>query len=117
VFTPLRVPYSYLARYPQIHFSRSVSAPLFSCSGARGSSSKGIKNPEGLGGTSGRRYGTLCVPVRRCLGSSMLPLSRLVDGLTVVNASLAQRKKNYTASPGHEANGRASGRLPALRRR
>jgi hypothetical protein len=94
--------------FPQSHFSRNVSAPLFSCSGARGSSSKGIKNPEGLGGTSGRRYGTSYVPVRRCLGSSMLPLSRLVDGLTVVNASLAQRKTNYTASRRDKATGQAS---------
>src|SRR5438309_570666 len=51
---------------------------------------EGHKKPRRPGGTSGRRYGTSYVPVRRCLGSSMLPLSRLVDGLTVVNASLAQ---------------------------
>jgi hypothetical protein len=82
-----------------------LHSALVQVRGAR--DAKGIKNPEGLSGTSGRRYGTLCVPVRRCLGSSMLPLSRLVDGLTVVNASLAQRTSNYTACPLDKANERA----------
>jgi hypothetical protein len=106
VYTPLRVPSLSLARFAQKPTPLgAASAPLCSCSGARGSSSKGIKNPEGLGGTSGRRYGTFCVPVRRCLGSSMLPLSRLGDGLTVVNASLAQRTPNYTASRARRQTG------------
>jgi len=46
----------------------------------RGGHLEGIKNPEGRNGTSGLRLGTSYVPVRRCLRSSMLPLSRLIDG-------------------------------------
>lgn len=50
---------------------------LFRCAGLQ---LRGHKKPRRPSGTSGRRYGTSYVPVRRCLGSSMLPLSRLVDG-------------------------------------
>ena len=46
----------------------------------RGGHLEGIKNPEGRNGTSGLRLGTSYVPIRRCLRSSMLPLSRLIDG-------------------------------------
>jgi hypothetical protein len=77
-------------------------------------SSRGIKNPEGRSGTSGRAAERLHVPGRRCLGSSMLPLSRLVDGVTVVNASLAQRTGHYTASATAGSTRHRSGRPPAL---
>src|SRR6266849_1155636 len=53
---------------------------LFRCLGPENHLVEGIKNPEGRRGTSGLRLGTSYVPVRRCLRSSMLPLSRLIDG-------------------------------------
>jgi len=66
-----------------------ISAPLFSCSGARGCIFEGHKKPRRPERHIGTRCGTVYVPDRRYLGSSMLPLSRLVDGVTVVNASLS----------------------------
>ncbi len=84
--------------------SRSVSAPLFSCSGARGCIFEGHKKPRRPERHIGTRCGTAYVPDRRYLGSSMLPLSRLVDGVTVVNASLSQRISDYTASAAERAN-------------
>src|SRR5436853_7855128 len=59
----------------------------------RGGCLEGIKNPEGRNGTSGLRLGTSYVPVRRCLRSSMLPLSRLIDGI-----------EHYTTRPGAHVN-------------
>src|SRR5438105_5976130 len=69
--------------------TKVISAPLFSCSGARGYIFEGHKKPRRPERHIGTRCGTAHVPDRRCLGSSMLPLSRLVDGVTVVNASLS----------------------------
>ncbi len=94
-----------LARLPQIHprsplprFAYMASAPLCSCSGA--DRSEGIKKPRRLErhiGTVGLRLGTRCVLIRRCLGSSMLPLSRC-DGRGLLIAPLAQRSQHYTPS-------------------
>jgi hypothetical protein len=59
----------------------SFSAPLCSCSGA---CSKGHKKPDGLRGASGPHHGTLYVPARRCLGSSILAPSPPRQAVTVV---------------------------------
>ena len=87
LFTPrASVPSLPLARlYPQKTIHPSYLGQLSLLHSAlvqvlRGGHLEGIKNPEGRSGTSGLRLGTSYVPVRRCLRSSMLPLSRLIDG-------------------------------------
>ena len=80
------------------------SAPLCSCSGAR-TAFRGIKNPEGLDGTSGTqlRCGTTCVPCGRCLGSSMLaPFPYRRCGLLMRHSRSAIN--HYTASAGERHN-------------
>jgi hypothetical protein len=149
VFTPLRVPYSYLARYPQkTHFARalrlqplsfpttaasrqptgcllmtdcselnrSVSAPLCSCSGARGSSSKGIKNPEGLAahrdGATERptfQFGAALAP--RCCP---FPVSSTVSRLLMRHSRNAKRTIRHPGATRQTAKPKKFGRQAAF---
>jgi hypothetical protein len=90
-------------------FSNEFSAPLCSCSGTRGQS-RGHKKPRRPDGTSGRRL-ELAFLIGAALAPRCCPLP-VSSTVAVVNASLAQRNRYYTASAAVSTTSRVAS-LPA----